>query len=102
MSEAANNPSVTRISCRNEKSSVATPPTSPYKFNPEVTSSPSVHSFTSLEPTPLAQAPAKKEKRRSYLEAVSENSLHVLEDAPPRQAKSADPLWLPSGKPVQL
>ena len=87
---------------RKEKSPVATPPTSPYKFSPEVTSSPSVHSFASMEPTPLSQAPAKKEKRRSYLEAVSENSLNVLENAPPRQSKSADPLWLPSGKPVQL
>merc|ERR1712154_513520 len=63
---------------------------------------PSVHSFSSMEPTPLSQAPAKKEKRRSYLEAVSENSLNVLENAPPRQSKSADPLWLPSSKPVQI
>jgi len=90
------------IKIQREKSPVATPPTSPYKFSPEVTSSPSVHSFSSMEPTPLTQAPAKKEKRRSYLEAVSENSLNVLENAPPRQSKSADPLWLPSGKPVQL
>jgi len=99
---AKQNKSRNIIKYQKEKSPVATPPTSPYKFSPEVTSSPSVHSTTSMEPTPLSLAPAKKEKRRSYLEAVSDNSLHVLENAPPRQSKSADPLWLPSGKPVQL
>jgi len=81
---------------------VATPPTSPYKFSPEVTSSPSVHSSASIQPTPLSLAPPKKEKRRSYLEAVSDNSINLLENAPPRQSKSADPLWLPSSKPVQI
>jgi len=86
---------------------VATPPTSPQKFSPEVTSSPSVHSqFNSpiVNPTPMVDnVPGeKKNKRRSYLEAVSNSSINVLESAPPRQSKSADPLWLPSSKPVQL
>lgn len=99
---AKQNKSRNIIKYQKEKSPVATPPTSPYKFSPEVTSSPSVHSSASIQPTPLSQAPAKKEKRRSYLEAVSDNSINLLENAPPRQSKSADPLWLPSSKPVQI
>jgi len=60
-----------------------------------------------MDPTPLTSVPPPpagdpKEKRRSYLEAVSSSNVHVLEDAPPRQSKSADPLWLPSGKPIEL
>jgi len=101
-----------------EKSNVATPPTSPYKFSPEVTSSPSIHSGNissshrtlpplsrpDMNPSPLtAAAPSgKKEKRRSYQEAVSNSNLNLLEDAPPRQSKSIEPLWLPSGKPAEL
>eukprot|EP00092_Neocalanus_flemingeri_P012514 GFUD01013487.1.p1 GENE.GFUD01013487.1~~GFUD01013487.1.p1 ORF type:complete len:408 (-),score=77.54 GFUD01013487.1:428-1651(-) len=86
---------------------VATPPTSPQKFSPEVTSSPSVHSqFSSplVNPTPMSDIlpGEKKSKRRSYMEAVSNSSINVLENAPPRQSKSADPLWLPSSKPVEL
>jgi hypothetical protein len=89
---------------------VATPPNTPQKFNPEVTSSPSVHSQFSKSP-PVSQVPMtdtnvpageKKTKRRSYMEAVSNSSINVLENAPPRQSKSADPLWLPSSKPVEL
>ena len=83
----------------------------------QVTSSPSVHSLALSRPpsvssnmnpsavsaTPLTEVSTKPEKRRSYLEAVSSTNLAVLEDvATPRQAKSADPLWLPSGKPIQL
>jgi len=109
------------IKYQKETSAVATPPTSPMKFSPEVTSSPSIHSMTgsltktpadistrpNMNPTPLTRVPPPpagdpKEKRRSYLEAVSSSNLHVLEDAPPRQSKSADPLWLPSGKPIEL
>jgi len=89
---------------------VATPPNSPQKFNPEVTSSPSIHSQFSksplVSPTPMVDViepgGEKKTKRRSYMEAVSNSSINVLEDAPPRQSKSADPLWLPSSKPVEL
>jgi len=96
---------------------VATPPNTPQKFNPEVTSSPSVHSQFSKsplvfpKPDPVSEAPMtdtnlptgeKKTKRRSYMEAVSNSSINVLENAPPRQSKSADPLWLPSSKPVEL
>ena len=88
---------------------VATPPNSPQKFSPEVTSSPSVHSQFSMSPS-VNSAPMtdinvpgeKKAKRRSYMEAVSNSSINVLESAPPRQSKSADPLWLPSSKPVEL
>ena len=83
----------------------------------QVTSSPSVHSLALSRPpsassnmtpsavsaTPLTEVSTKPEKRRSYLEAVSSTNLAVLEDvATPRQAKSADPLWLPAGKPIQL
>jgi len=88
---------------------VATPPNTPQKFNPEVTSSPSVHSQFSksptVNPTPMTDVNVpgeKKNKRRSYMEAVSNSSINVLENAPPRQSKSADPLWLPSSKPVEL
>merc|ERR1719244_415381 len=88
---------------------VATPPNTPQKFNPEVTSSPSVHSQYSksptVNPTPAADSNVPlemKAKRRSYMEAVSNSSINVLENAPPRQSKSADPLWLPSSKPVEL
>jgi len=88
---------------------VATPPNSPQKFSPEVTSSPSVHSQFSKSPTvntaPMTDSNVpgeKKAKRRSYMEAVSNSSINVLENAPPRQSKSADPLWLPSSKPVEL
>ena len=92
---------------------VSTPPTSPYKFSPEVTSSPSIHSLNSMSrpvsnpepsmnPDVVPDTGSKKEKRRSYLEAVSNNSLHVLEDAPPRSSKSVDPLWLETGKPIEL
>ena len=94
-------------------SKVSTPPTSPYKFSPEVTSSPSVlnssvgslpHHKPDMNPTPLTSAPGKKEKRRSYQEAVSNSNLNMLEDAPPRQtkSKSIDPLWLPTGRPGEL
>ena len=78
---------------------------------PQVTSSPSVHSLalssnmnpSAVSATPLTEVSTKPEKRRSYLEAVSSTNLAVLEDvATPRHAKSADPLWLPSGKPIQL
>jgi len=55
-----------------------------------------------MNPDVVPDNAPKKEKRRSYLEAVSNNSLHVLEDAPPRHSKSADPLWLPTGKPIEL
>merc|ERR1712156_309921 len=126
---------------------MATPPTSPQKFSPSVTSSPSVLSASSLvktQPLPphlTPTTPAKNSsntkdnaltpKRRSYMEAVSNSQLNMnpmeeeepvskvtprrsymtavsnseinlLEDAPPRHAKSADPLWLPSSKPIQL
>jgi len=127
---------------------MATPPTSPQKFSPSVTSSPSILSATSLvktQPLPPHLTPTtpaknasntKKDnamtpKRRSYMEAVSNSELNMnpmeeeepvskvtprrsymtavsnseinlLEDAPPRHAKSADPLWLPSSKPIQL
>jgi len=103
---------------KKEKSNVATPPTSPYKFSPEVTSSPSIingnisssHrtlpplSRPDMNPSPLTGAApsGKKEKRRSYQEAVSNSNLNLLEDAPPRQSKSIEPLWLPSGKPAEL
>ena len=56
-----------------------------------------------MNPDVVPLAETGKEKRNSYLEAVSNSSLHVLEDAPPRHSKSADPLWLPTtGKPVDL
>ena len=86
-------------------------------YSDQVTSSPSVHSLALSRPpsassnmnpsavsaTPLTEVSTKPEKRRSYLEAVSSTDLAVLEDvATPRHAKSADPLWLPSGKPIQL
>lgn len=91
----------------NKSKPVATPPTSPQKFSPEVTSSPSIHSTFSTptvnsDPMVDILPGEKKVKRRSYMEAVSNSSINVLEDAPPRQAKSADPLWLPSSKPVEL
>ena len=63
-----------------------------------MTSSPSVLSA----PLPALPTAEKKEKRRSYLEAVSNSSINLLEAAPPRQSKSADPLWLPASRPVQL
>jgi len=93
---------------KSSKPYVATPPTSPQKFSPEVTSSPSIHSTYSsptVNPTPMIDIlppGEKKAKRRSYMEAVSNSSINVLENAPPRQSKSADPLWLPSSKPVEL
>jgi len=79
---------------------VATPPTSPQKFSPSVTSSPSVLSASHLvktEPlpdhlTPTATAKNKTQephgtrtpKRRSYLEAVSNSELNMIpmEDEP--------------------
>jgi len=95
---------------------VATPPTSPQKFSPEVTSSPSVTSQLSasqlssvltspdaLPPPVVVQGDGKKvNKRRSYLEAMSSTSIDKLEDAPARHSKSADPLWLPSAKPIDI
>ena len=68
------------------------PPSASSNMNPSAVSA-----------TPLTEVSTGPEKRRSYLEAVSSTNLAVLEDvATPRQAKSADPLWLPSGKPIQL
>jgi len=110
------------IKYEKEKSNVATPPTSPFKFSPEVTSSPSIISGNissshqtlppklpplprpDMNPSPQtgAASSGRKEKRRSYQEAVSNSNLNVLENAPPRQSKSIEPLWLPSGKPAEL
>ena len=85
---------------------VGTPPTSPMKFSPSVTSSPSVHTLEAasvLRDPGLARGERTPEKRRSYLEAVSSSDLHLLEAAPPRQARSEEPLWLPTtGKPIEL
>merc|ERR1719289_536970 len=72
---------------------MATPPTSPQKFSPSVTSSPSILSATSLvktQPLPphlTPTTPAKNAsntkdnaltpKRRSYMEAVSNSQLNM-------------------------
>lgn len=88
---------------------VATPPNTPYKFQPEVTSSPST--FSQEMSSSVASAPGadnkllatdKKSKRSSYLEAVSMGSLNFELPAPPTKAKSADPLWLPESSARSL
>merc|ERR1719400_2350321 len=96
---------VLNLKKENEDHPMATPPTSPQKFSPSVTSSPSVLSASSLvktQPLPphlTPTTPAKNSsnikdnaltpKRRSYMTAVSNSEINLLEDAPPRHAKSA-------------
>ena len=95
---------IRKLSHPNE-SHVGTPPTSPMKFSPSVTSSPSVHTLeaASVLRDPASRGERTPEKRRSYLEAVSSSDIHLLEAAPPRQARSEEPLWLPTtGKPIEL
>ena len=95
---------VIRKPSHTNESHVGTPPTSPMKFSPSVTSSPSVHTMeaASVLRDPGTRGERTPEKRRSYLEAVSSSDIHLLEAAPPRQARSEEPLWLPTGKPIEL
>ncbi|XP_023348787.1 uncharacterized protein LOC111717521 [Eurytemora carolleeae] len=97
---AKQNKSRNIIKYKKEKSNVQTPPTTPFKFKPEVTSSPSVHSQDNssvVMRTNGTDASKDKSKRSSYLEAVSMGSLNMQESNPPK-SKSADPIWLNTSK----
>jgi len=81
---------------------VATPPTTPFRFKPEITSSPSAFSQETSN-TVVSPSDGQKSKRSSYVEAVSSGSLNVQTlDPAPTKSKSVDPLWLPSSKPLSV
>jgi len=101
---AKQNKNRNKIKYKKEKVNVATPPTSPYKFKPEVTSSPSVQSEdAAVPPYKDLKEMDKKSKRSSYIEAMSSGHVNI-EPANnlPTKSKSADPLWLPGPKTIRV
>lgn len=91
---AKQNKSRNIIKYRKDSKSVETPPQTPYKFQPEVTSSPSVTS--QVNNTNDQDIDGTKSKRSSYIEAMSTGSYHDLATVHDKKslAHQEDPLWL--------
>eukprot|EP00088_Acartia_fossae_P070918 TRINITY_DN9612_c0_g1_i7.p1 TRINITY_DN9612_c0_g1~~TRINITY_DN9612_c0_g1_i7.p1 ORF type:complete len:399 (-),score=30.12 TRINITY_DN9612_c0_g1_i7:207-1403(-) len=90
---AKQNKSRNIIKYRKESKSVDTPPQTPYKFQPEVTSSPSASSQANYTEKPQ-ETDGTRSKRSSYIEAMSEGSFHELPTMNVNKSRSEDPLWL--------
>jgi len=88
------------VKYRKEQKSVETPPQTPYKFQPEVTSSPSATSQTNSTHQTITnngqEIDGSRSKRSSYIEAMSTGSFQELPHVhlQVNKARSDDPLWL--------